>query len=67
MYLDTYSLRVARLKAGYTLDEAAKRVGIGKTTLSDWERKKHEPGVLKAQQLCRLYKMQLNQIEEFQI
>lgn len=56
------SLTAARVNAGYTQDEAAKKVGITKRTLMNWESGKSFPSVDKAYMLCELYNASFDDI-----
>lgn len=56
------SLRAARVNAGLTQKEVAKRVGISNTTLCKYEQGKESPPVNLAIALCELYKMDFNSI-----
>ncbi len=49
------SLEAARVNAGISQKEAAKRLGINVGTLSNWERGQTFPSVEKFKALCDLY------------
>lgn len=56
------SLAAARVNAGYTQEEAAKRLHVGKQTLCNWENGKTEPKTSQAQALAELYDWPYDQI-----
>ena len=49
------SLAAARVNAGYTQKEVAKRLNMGERTIQRWESGKTAPTVVKFIELCRLY------------
>ena len=49
------SLAAARVNAGYTQKEVAKRLNMGERTIQRWESGKTAPTVYKFIELCRLY------------
>lgn len=49
------SLAAARVNAGYTQKEVAKRLNMGERTIQRWESGKTAPTVDKFIELCRLY------------
>lgn len=51
----TVSLEAARVNAKLSQREAAAKLGINVTTLSNWERGKTSPDADKFKQLCALY------------
>lgn len=51
----TISLEAARINAGLSQREAAKRLGINVSTLSNWENGKTSPDVDKFRKLCDVY------------
>lgn len=48
----TVSLEAARINAGFSQKEAAKRVGVNATTLANWEKGKTVPDIDKFRKLC---------------
>ena len=48
------SLKAARVNAGFTQNELAKRLGVSKVTYWKWETGKAEPKFSKYQQICDL-------------
>lgn len=51
----TVSLEAARINAGFSQKEAAKRVGVNATTLANWEKGKTAPDIDKFRKLCEVY------------
>lgn len=49
------SLSAARVNAGYTQKEVAKRLNMGERTIRRWESGKAAPTVDKFIEMCRLY------------
>ena len=49
------SLEAARVNAGLSQKEAAKRIGVNVCTLSNWERGKTAPDIDKFKSLCAVY------------
>lgn len=49
------TLKAARVNAGLTQDEAAKKAGINKTTLLNWENQKTFPRIDQLENLCAIY------------
>lgn len=57
-----FTLRTAREFKGLTQAEAAKELGIGKDTLSNYERGKHYPDVPMIRKIEELYGVNYNQL-----
>lgn len=49
------SLKAARVNAGYSQATAAKLLGIGKQTMSNWEKGKTKIDADSFMRLCRIY------------
>lgn len=49
------TLRAARVNAGYTISDVAKRLNISEKTLGNWETGETEPKVTQYFSLCDLY------------
>lgn len=49
------SLRAARVNKGFTLQEAAEKLGVCANTVQNWEKGKSMPRMDKFRKLCRLY------------
>lgn len=56
------TLAAARVNAGFTQDEAAKRLGVSKATIVNWEGGKSAPDITKARDLSALYGLPLEYI-----
>ena len=56
------SLKAARVNAGLTQEEAAKRLQITKQTLLNWEKGMSEPSISQARQLEQIYGLALDYI-----
>lgn len=56
------SLAAARVNAGLTQDEVAKKMKISKTTLVNWEKGKNTPSFASLQALSHLYDMPTDNI-----
>lgn len=56
------SLAAARVNAGLTQEDVAKKMKISKNTLVNWEKGKAEPTVSQGRQLSVLYKIPLDNI-----
>lgn len=53
------TVAAARVNAGYTQEQAAKKIGVTKATLINWEKGKSIPQTDKAQIMADLYKIPL--------
>lgn len=51
------SLAAARVNAGYTQEGVAKKMGISKQTIVNWEKGKIIPGIPEMDMLSRLYQI----------
>lgn len=51
------TMKAARLNAGYTQEQAAKKLGVNKCTLVNWESGKTAPTIWQWEDLCDLYEM----------
>lgn len=51
----TITLKAARVNAGYTQEEAAKALGVSRSTLSNWETGVSYPKQPEIVSMCRLY------------
>lgn len=49
------TLKAARVNSGYTLDEAAEKIGVTRQTLSNWENKKTSPSLKQYSKCCDTY------------
>lgn len=56
------SLAAARVNAGMTQEEAAKRLHISKQTICNWEKGKAEPSITQARELSLIYGLDLDYI-----
>lgn len=56
------TLRAARVNAGMTQAEAAKSAGVDKATIVNWERGKTSPRIDDIKNLCKIYKIDLNNL-----
>ena len=56
------SLAAARVNAGMTQEEAAKRLHISKQTMCNWEKGKAEPSITQARELSLIYGLDLDYI-----
>lgn len=56
------SLAAARVNAGLTQEDVAKKMKISKNTLVNWEKGKAEPTVSQGRKLSVLYKIPLDNI-----
>ena len=56
------TLAAARVNAGLTQSDAAKKLGVTKQTLVGWEKGRSEPKIRQAQQMSALYKIPLDNI-----
>lgn len=52
------TLEAARVNAGYTQNEAAKKLGITQTTLSSWEKNSTKVSFLDAQRIGKIYNIE---------
>lgn len=55
-------LKAARVNAGYTQEEAAKKLGIGKRTLVNYEKYKTKPSIEVAKKMAELYHTTVDEI-----
>lgn len=51
------SLAAARVNAGYTQEDIAKKLGVSKQTIINWEKGKNIPGIPEMDMLSRIYNM----------
>ena len=56
------SLAAARVNAGMTQEEVAKRMHVSKTTIVNWEKGKIVPGIPEMEMLSRIYRIPQNNI-----
>lgn len=56
------SLAAARVNAGMTQEQAAKKMKVSKQTIVNWEKGKAEPKISQINELCDLYKIHLDNI-----
>lgn len=56
------SLAAARVNAGMTQEQAAKKMKVSKQTIVNWEKGKAEPKISQINELCALYKIHLDNI-----
>lgn len=55
-------LKAARVNAGFTQEEAAKELGIGKRTLVNYEQYKTIPSIELAKKIAELYRSSVDEI-----
>ena len=56
------SLKAARVNAGFTQKEAAKRLGISRSTLASYEKYNTKPDIEMAKKMAALYGLPINGI-----
>lgn len=56
------SLAAARVNAGMTQDEIAKKMHVGKQTVVNWEKGNTEPKMSQARELSAIYNIPLDNI-----
>lgn len=56
------TLRAARVNAGLTQEEVAKKLHVNKQTIVNWENNLSEPKISQARALCDLYGISINNI-----
>ena len=56
------SLAAARVNAGMSQDEVAKKLHVGKQTIVSWEKGNSEPKISQGLALCKLYGMHIDNI-----
>lgn len=49
------TLKAARVNAGYSQTEAAKKIGVASSTLRNWENGKTFPTQPKIEKMCEIY------------
>ena len=61
---DTFqiTLAAARVNAGMTQEDVAKRLNLSKTTIVNWEKGKIRPGTAQFETLCRIYNVPADNI-----
>ena len=57
------SLKSARFNSKLTQEEAAKKIGVSKNTLLNWERGKSFPDVIKIRMIEKVYNISYNDID----
>ena len=56
------SLKAARVNAGMTQNEAARKAGVSKSSIINWEKGKTFPTATKMMELCKLYCVTMDDI-----
>lgn len=56
------TLKAARVNAGLTQKQAAEAMRISNKTLCAWENGKQFPSVIRAKELCELYRVEFDMI-----
>lgn len=56
------SIKAARVNRGLTQIEAAKRLGINKSTLQKWESGKNFPNAKKIALMCDIYNVKIDDL-----
>lgn len=56
------SLAAARVNAGMTQEEVAKKMRVSKNTVVNWEKQKTEPSIKQGRLLAELYDMPMENI-----
>ena len=51
------TLAAARVNAGFTQEEVAKKMGISKQTIINWEKGKNIPGIPEMEMMSKIYNM----------
>ena len=51
------TLAAARVNAGFTQEEVAKKMGISKQTIINWEKGKNIPGITEMEMMSKIYNM----------
>lgn len=59
------TLKAARTNAGYTVREAAKEIGVSKTTISKWENNQSGVSDVNKAKVCEVYKINEKNVKEF--
>lgn len=57
------SWAAARVNAGLTQDEVAKKMGVSKNTIVAWEKYKSEPSISQGKALVEIYKIPMSMID----
>ena len=56
------SLAAARINAQLTQEDIAKKLGVGKQTIVNWEKGKTQPKISQAEEMCKYYNISYNNI-----
>lgn len=56
------TLKAARVNAGYTQEEAGKRIGVSKDVISNWERGISYPDVIELRRIEDVYHVTYNNL-----
>lgn len=56
-------LKAARVQAGLTQADAAKKIGISVTSLSNYETNKKSPKISTLNKICELYKIKVSEVD----
>ena len=59
------SMAAARVNAGLTQEEAAKRIGVSKTTIVNWEKGETSPKMKQLDAICNVYAIPADNINFF--
>lgn len=51
------SLAAARVNAGMTQEEIARKMHVSKNTILNWEKGRVSPGIPEIEMLCKIYKI----------
>ncbi len=57
-----WSIKAARVNAGYTQKQAAQALGVSETTVINWEKGTTVPLADKFVEMCRLYKVSMDDV-----
>lgn len=57
-----WSIKAARVNAGYTQKQAAQALGVSETTVIKWEKGTSVPLADKFVEMCRLYNVPMDEI-----
>lgn len=56
------SLKAARVNAGLTQKEAARRASVASLTLINWEKERTAPTIVQLLNLCKIYGVELDDL-----
>lgn len=61
--MERLKLKAARVQTNLTQEQAAKMIGVSKTTLSNYERGWTSPNAKTLKKICEVYKIEMSEVD----